>query len=299
MVSVERLLEGSEREFESMAVCLIADRLQAMFFSVKDALATGPKDNSVVLQVYPELRDLHTDEDLLVLQAPMIAMAQGIFYKEHVLHYHQLLRRGYSSNPNMDFLARLTAFHRGNADAKVAVAIDHRRLMPKEYFREFFERDMWFGPPFREQDLDDPRKVGLTIVGRSDPAVHSRNAALCRLEGIERCEVLWTCRDGIKTAQIEEVSSMKTSEGLTINRYVHSYRDLATRAFVHLDGACKVYSEDQLEPRLNTRMPDVPRARQKPKLFRIDGKVALESWSELICFFFRGNPLILEYFVNP
>lgn len=299
MLSMETLLGRSADAREALAVYLLADQLQTTFFSIEDALAAGPDDRSAVFEVYPELRTLHTDEGLMILRESMDARPQGIFYKDHVLHYHQLLRRGYASNPNMEFLKLLTSFHRANPGAKVGVALDHRRLMPKEFFRAFFEKDTWYGPPFRTQDLDNPEKVGLTVLARSDPSVDPRNATMCRLNGIERCEVLWTYRDGIKIVQIEEVRSTRNSEGLTINRYVHSLRHLPSGTFVHLDGACKIYSAEQSEERLRSRMSGEPRARQKPKLFRVDGKIALNAWSELVSYFYHGNPLILEYFSRP
>jgi len=95
-----------------------------------------------VLKVYPELRDRFDKDGLLSIDDDLVLHDGAIEYRDHVLHYHQLLRRGYTANPNFDFLGRLSRYHRQTKPANsFRVAIDHRRIMPKEYYERIIELD--------------------------------------------------------------------------------------------------------------------------------------------------------------
>jgi hypothetical protein len=99
---------------------------------------------------------------------------------------------------------------------------------------------------------------------------------------------------GIKTFEAEEVMTPERTER---GRYLHAEYDLEAKCFRHLDGAVMVYSESdaQKRMRLDCVLPNTPRAKVKPKLFRIDGSITIEQWSSALCLFFRANPLVHEY----
>lgn len=76
-----------------------------------------------------------------------------------------------------------------------------------------------------------------------------------------------------------------------------SERDTREGIFRHLDGAVKVYNSiGAYRARYETRLPKEPRADKKPKLFRLDGVIPMETWLDLIGMFFKGNEMVLRYF---
>jgi hypothetical protein len=268
------------------------------FLDFKSAVENST-DESVVLEQYPELAANFDDDGLLVLDDSFELLDGGIRYRGHILHYHQLLRRGFCSNPNFRFLDTFaSAYCERQPGDRFAIAIDHRRLMDVKFYRQIVECSMSFGAPLRRPDLDDPNAVGLAVVGR-DRRLRDVFAQL--FANVQRTEFFWTYRDDdhVKELQVEEVSEPeRTFQQYVFNRYVHSERDLAGQRFVHLDGAVKVYLKDRYPERFDSgcHVPDVPKGHRKPKLWRIDGEIDLATWSDLICQFFRLNEMVLEYF---
>jgi hypothetical protein len=65
--------------------------------------------------------------------------------------------------------------------------------------------------------------------------------------------------------------------------------------FRHFDGAVKVYLKDEYAERMGRRLPHKD-SHAKLKLFRSDGEIESDVWSNLTLLFFRGNELVLEYF---
>jgi hypothetical protein len=90
---------------ERVAIYYLVAELQRKYRPIQDAW-NDDLSKSEVLKIYPELQDkfdkdglLHIDEDLQLLDG-------GIVYRDHVLHYHQFLRRSFTANPNFDFTGR-------------------------------------------------------------------------------------------------------------------------------------------------------------------------------------------------
>jgi hypothetical protein len=165
--------------------------------------------------------------------------------------------------------------------------------MTKEFYRQIVELDAWYGPAFDPTKLDDPSVVGLTILKRN------KNSLFELTNKLDRTEFFWSYRDGIKTFEVEEISDLDFNfEGYYLNRYVHSERDIHAQVLRHLDGAVKVYLPGSYEARFNSNIPNEKRCHVKPKLFRVDGNIAIEDWIDLISFFFKSNEMIIEYF-NP
>jgi hypothetical protein len=245
------------------------------------AIVRNDTETSVLLERLPEIRECLDDDGLLVLDDRFQLHDGGIFYRDFVLHYHHLLRRGYMSNPNFDFLGAFAQYVRASAAAnKFRIAIDHSRIMERRWFQNLVEMDTWRGPPFDASALDDPAAVGLTVVGRNQDSLFRLTNSLLFTD------FLWTFRDGIKTFQAEEVSDVGYLFGsYNLNRYVHAERDIARGVLRHFDGAVKVYRKEDYAARVSTHLPEVPRSFAKPKLFRIDGNVAVDGWIDLVSLF--------------
>ncbi|MBE2179433.1 MAG: hypothetical protein IAE97_03085 [Chthoniobacterales bacterium] len=251
--------------------------------------------SSEVGQAFPELADHIDEEGLLRLGPNFVLHDGGINYKQHVLHFHQCLRRNFSSNPNFNFTARFCAYYREyGTTAAFRIAIDPRRFMHQSQYQQMMEFDAWHGPMFDPSRLDDLDCCGLTLVERERPSLFDFSNKL------DRTEFYWAADRStrIKSFEIEELPAEDTTYGpFRISRYVHSERDTNQRCIRHLDGAVKVYeSLGAYRARYASQLPKEPRAYQKHKLFRIDGQIPIDAWIDLIAMFYNGNEMVLRYF---
>ncbi len=281
----------TEEHRRRLALCIVASEVELSYFNFKGVIEQD-LSQSEVLKIYPELKNKFDKDGLLHIDSNFILFDGGVEYKEHILHYHQLLRRGYRSNPNFDFLGRfISYYHRTKHENQFRIAIDHRRIMSKEFYTQIGEMDGWRGLPFDKNKLDDPNYIGLTVVERNKKSLFGMACDL------DRTEFFWSYRDGIKTFEIEEISGDSyIFDHYYFNRYVHSERNIKTKLFRHLDGAVKVYLKDSYQNRKNSFIPKELKSHTKVKLWRIDGDIKLEIWSNLISYFFKNNEMITQYF---
>lgn len=275
---------------ERLSVYYLVNESTRSYLSFRDIIRRS-NSTARVYEEYPELRELVDKRGLLALDDRFKLHDGGIIYKNHVLHYHQFLRRGFTSNPNFDFLGRFIACYKvTNGANRFRIAIDPLRLMPKEHFVRIAEFDAWFGPDFDRNKLDDINEVGLTVKKRIRPSIFELANSL------DRTEFFWSYRDGIKTLEIEEVSDPNcTYDTYNINRYTHCERDVEKRVLRHFDGAVRVYKNDY-PGRCSTQLPTEAPCDSYIKLFRIDGNIDVDQWIDLNAYFFKGNEMILEYF---
>jgi hypothetical protein len=289
--TIEAPLLSREREIRDVALFYVSwcvNRARTNF----RALLKAMPDQSRVLQAYPEISEFLDEDGLLRINNCFRINEWGILYKDHVLHYHQLLRRGYSGRPNMDFTGPFSRFAITAADrSKFRIAFDHARLVPREELQRGLEFDTWYGPPFDKTRLDDPGCVGLTVVARNKGSLFNQG------DRLDFTDFFWSYKDGIKTFELEEASSPDHQfSGLILNRYVHSERETAQRRFRHLDGAVKIFEPSTYSERMNRHLPDTKFATKKIKLWRIDGDIPDDDWIDLIAMFLKGNEMVMEYF---
>lgn len=285
---------GDDEEKRRLAICYVATEAQRYYFNIK-SIAKNNIEKSEVLRKFPELAANLDDDGLLIIDNNnFILHTGGIEYKDYILHYHQFLRRGYTSNPNFDFFGCLIKYYEqsGNIN-KFRIAIDHRRLMSKKSYSQIFECDTWYGAPFDPERIDDPQYIGLTIIKRNKDSLFELTNKL------DRTEFYWSYNKGTKSIEIEEISDLEYKfENYNLNKYLHSERDISKKIFSHVDGAVKIYLENNYSYRFNSKMPSEYKAFNKIKLWRIDGSIDLENWIDLVAFFYKGNEMIIEYF-NP
>lgn len=80
------------------------------------------------------------------------------------------------------------------------------------------------------------------------------------------------------------------------NRELHAERDTLTHAFTHVDGKVKHYpAETYRVDRHHPRADAGPHSHSR-KLWRVDGHLTDEQWSELVGLHFRHNELVAEHF---
>lgn len=282
------------RDPEALASLALADLrfiLQTTFFDIEDAL--HDPDAGTILTRFPELKSHLDDDGLLILDGVVIPQRCYLTYGSFAFYYSQFLRRKFTSNTNDDFTAALLA-HRTSTDNRIAVAIDHRRLIEKESANDWFELDHWWGPPFSAVRLDEAHERELTVY--EDP-----EGLAGLLSEYKKMEFYWAIDDeGLKSLQAEELVPLDSSplSGYMINRYVHAIRDTKAKKFIHLDGAVRLYPVDEYQTRFEAKLPVAPKAARYIKLFRVDGEIPEDDWAGLVISFFRGNHHVLDY-LNP
>lgn len=114
----------------------------------------------------------------------------------------------------------------------------------------------------------------------------------------------WHVQDGKRTFECEELcdrENVSIDEGKRMLwgcRYVHSMLEPESGLPIHLDGAIRIYDEEQILERIDTKT-DISKCGKNSnykKLWRIDNAISIHLWKELISSFYRENALIGEYF---
>jgi hypothetical protein len=281
----------SQSHYARIANQYIAMLVQRGYSPLSEVIHIEPNSSSVIAEC-PELKNCFDDDGLLILNDEFTPLNGGIKYRGKILHYHQFLRRAFSSEPNFDFLERFAA-HFLTTNNQCRIAIDHRRIMSEAEYRQIMEFDHWYGPQFDTSRLDDLDYVGVTVMRREHPSPFDGNYVL------DRTEIYWKSdkSTAVKTLEIEEIASVDHhQENWHINRYIHSERDTTKKTVRHFDGAVKLYGSGSYSKRHASHMPKHADATYYIKMFRIDGDINLTEWIDLLGYYFRGNEMILEYF---
>jgi hypothetical protein len=282
---------SSREERERVAIYYLGSEINRIYLSLAKVV-NAPIEESEVVELYPELRERFDDDGLLYVDDRFTLHDGGIEYKQHMLHYHQFLRRGFTSNPNFDFLGAFARLFELTKDVNTfRIAIDHQRIMPLDAYMRLVEMDTWFGPRFDREKLDDRNAVGLTIVKRNQDSLFKLS------NDLDRTEFFWSYRDGVKTLEVEEISNTGYRfEQFNLNRYLHAERDTVSRTLRHVDGAVKVYVHSDYPNRFESQMPREAKSHRKVKVWRIDGDVDVDHWLDLIAMFFKSNEMVIGYF---
>jgi hypothetical protein len=152
------------------------------------------------------------------------------------------------------------------------------------------EEDYWYGPKFNLARIDDPNDYGFTK--------HTGKTATISDHSI-RSEFYRYVRNDEKIFEIEEVVLPQheeyNHESFIINRYVHSIRNMKNHHFAHLDGAVRIYRRENYDRRLATDLPSSAKSDYYIKLFKINGTISDNDWTELISHFFRENDDVRQF----
>jgi hypothetical protein len=285
ILKIQRLAER-ELTQRDIASYVLSGSLEQPFFMLERSL----KNKGKVLDKFPQLTETMDKDGLIHPDGAMRLLDNGMAFKGHLIYYHQFMRRKYTGSINWKFFERLQTLPKD----QIAFAIDTFRLLELSKMRVSVEADYWYGPKFNSSTLDDPNSQGYSQhVGDSEdlffPTIRS--------------EFYVHVRDHEKIFEIEEIippnRAMFGARDFVINRYVHSIRNMSEHAFVHLDGAVKIYSKSSYEARVATKLPLSERGDSYIKLFRVDGQIRSEDWAYLICSFFRQNRDVQQFLGGP
>lgn len=263
-----------------------ASLLDDYFLIPKSAFAPVTADDRVLVSA-PELLE-HIDDDGLLEVRGFDAHPHGVLHQDLALHYHQFLWRGFVNTVHYGLISMILQLAR-SGDVEARLAIDGHRLRFSNEYEKRIELDYWFGPPLDHVSLDDIGCIGETVHGSSNPS-----ASPLASEYIAS-SFRWK-RDGgcLKSVEIEElVSTSDDASELVLARYSHAIRDTNEHTFTHFDGAVKGYSVSGY-PQTIEEFKARSKSRYYRKVFRLDGRIAVGTWSDIVAQWFRGNELILE-----
>lgn len=260
-------------------------------------------------QKIKKLISLKQDKDSLYNWNDLKDRIQNIFgvgyfsYENYYLMVSHFFRRGYDQLNNFtpSFIDEFYKLDKKHMDVSLSLDDDAIRI---DEPRPYFEADAWFGAPFKNE-------IALIQDGiiKYRPPIHQKPNFVRRLyNNYYSLDMKWTTKGNIKTFQLSEFKD----ESVTIVieekikhpvRYIHAEYNLDTNSFQHFDGAIHFYDKNHY---LNKRDSDLDyelkygtnfKAKSK-KLFRLDGIISVEQWSNLTTHFLHGNPLIIEYFTG-
>jgi len=275
-------------EHADLASAILEMGTRPRYFTVPSSVFGPPGPGSRALLHVPSLKD-GIDDDGLLRCAGLDARDQALFIGNYAVHYHQFLRRAFTGNINYTLLRALINAGRRPGNS-FRIAIDDRRIIPRHDFVHFIEEDFWWGPKLTSSWLDDPHTGGCTV--HADP--EGDNA----LRGYSKFFAYWrTDGEGNKVVQMEELMTPSAEEfcGYRVLRYLHSIRDISSHVFTHCDGAVRAYDAEAFSKRRGEDMPAETQAARYRKIFRVDGSISTEDWSDIVAKWFRHNHLAGEY----
>ncbi|EAW2101272.1 hypothetical protein LGS88_002590, partial [Salmonella enterica] len=254
-------------------------------------------DRNIARKVFPEIfSGNETDKHSLIPLENLNPIKPGVFeYKGLALFAHRFFRRSLSqfNNLNSPFLEGFQNLAENN-ELDLKIAIDPHSLGLIESYHTPIELDFWWGPRFN----DDLNHIPLGVT------LHKADEKEAFFSGISKTEFWWHRQDGIQSLECEEVRekpsygfSSERNEELYGCRYVHSMVNDEGKAY-HLDGAVRVYNEEQFINRLDLDIMKAGKNTEYYKLWRVDGTIEISLWKSLISNFYKDNHLIGEYFLG-
>lgn len=264
-----------------------------------------------VIATYPNLvevllPDLHVDQrDQLVPLAQLCmnfsAMPEmGAFVADgYALLAHRFFRRGHAECNHFPHSFVEKFIRPWNQDISASIALDMNRVFvgPKPLL--YMEADFWFGPPFRGQ-IEDISDGSTFLVPPADLSEHHISFFF---QDNRLLSVNWSTKPELRTFQTrafrtERVELLFEEEVYRPVPYLHAEFDISAKVFRHFDGALHLYTPEEYAIAARGNFSNRTIDRLKPralKLFKLNGAIQLDVWSEFAGEFLSGNPLIVEY----
>ena len=227
----------------------------------------------------------------------------GLLYgSNYIAMAHHFFRRQFDEFANFSprFIDLFWKIKDENIDFYIALDSDRVKINFNDF--SIVELDSWYGASFNKQIQEIPN--GLVKLRPPLDIDEFDNSAF--FKDVYSLDIKWAEKNGIKTFHAEEIKSEKiiiilNGEKFYPVRYIHAEFDINKKHFRHFDGALHLYKEDEYfqrrESDLNFNEKIDKHLKAKTfKVFKMNGKIEIETWLTYISHFFTGNPLIFEYF---
>ncbi len=243
------------------------------------------------------------DFDLLSKQFEKRRFANGYLYSDKfILMAHPFFRRGLRDNNG--FAPRFIElfWNQGNKETTKSISLDSNRVRIDINDSTIIELDTWYGPKF----TPEISKIEDGLVHLRPPTDLDEMDLELWFNSTYSLDIKWSTSKAIKTFEaeeffIEKVSFNKDNCSMFPARYIHAEFDNQKNHFRHLDGAIHYYTKDEYTLRrdsdlnYNSKRPFKIKTKSE-KLFKLNGKINITTWLELVSHFFTGDPLIHIYF---
>lgn len=251
---------------------------------------------NIVEKVFPKLFDKIDKSGLVYLDdilSEFDYVGSGIFkskVNDFCIFCHQFFKRNLSliNNYNTYFIDEFIQMNSNN-EITLRIAIDRNLIGLSKTYKGVLEFDYWWGPKFSNDISSIPNQVTR----------YECNEEQKFFSNVSGTEFWWKTDKNEKTLEIEEIRenpSLGVNEESYGCRYIHSIYDNDKEEFVHFDGAIRMYSEENILNRWDLDISKAGKDTEYTKLFRIDGKLELGDWKKLCILYYKGNPLLFEYF---
>lgn len=252
-------------------------------------------DENIVRFFFPELVQLKVKNDLIPIKDLLKHFDykfQGIFVHKTLplcIYADSFFRRSLSRHNNFhyQFLDDFMSF-KDNENVVLKISIDWDLIGFTPTLHPTMELDYWFGPKYSDE------------IEKITPGLTKHVASKFELDyyQLSSTEFYWKINKSLREFELEELkeSTAPTLDDFYGCRYVHSIYDTDKKTFVHFDGAVRGYNSELYFERIDQKMTEFGRRSEYKKLFRIDGKIELKDWKNLITRYMQSNPLIYEYF---
>ena len=251
---------------------------------------------NVAEKIFPKLFEKKDKDGLIYLNDIFDSfeyIGSGIFKSktnDFCIFCHQYFKRNLSlvNNYNTYFIDEFVKLN-SNSKITLRIAIDKNLIGLSKTYKGILEFDYWWGPKFS----DDISSIQSGVTRYETDKKHNF------FSGVSGTEFWWKNDHNEKTLEIEEIR-VTPSLGIDENsygcRYIHSIFDSSKQEFIHFDGAIRLYSEENIFQRWDTNINKAGKNTEYTKIFRIDGKLKLSNWKKLCILYYKGNPLLFEYF---
>lgn len=297
--------EEHKKELDTL-IEKLGDVLSDKFRVAPVGQAVAIKDKDIVYRLFPEWSETIKDglADVRNLE-PIYTknengekgfLVPGVYHKEgYLLFAHQFFRRSLSilNTTNEEFFNSFEKMRNVPAvELQLALDMDMIGLLGTEHLE--LEYQYIRGPHFNDDLTCIPE--GVTCHENE----HYDNV----FSNLLSTQFYWHIQDGKRTFECEELcdrENVSFDDGQTMVwgcRYVHSMINPSTGLPTHLDGAIRIYNEEQILDRIDvkTDISKYGKNSEYIKLWRIDNDFSVAIWKELISSFYRENALIGEYF---
>ena len=182
------------------------------------------------------------------------------------------------------------------------LALDYNRVRINVDGSRYFEADTWYGAPFSE----DIPNIADGVANLRPPSDIEQSHLEFLFANAYALDVCWNTNNKIKTFQALEFKGVNVTvkidgEEFHPARYIHAEYDLTKKYFRHFDGAVQYFKKDEYLIRRDSNFRHNVKDMQQikalsGKVFKFNGKISVDLWTEFCSHFFTANPLIHEYF---
>ena len=302
----QQFCEAHRDEIDSL-VGKLKDVITDSFRVAPIGQAVAIKDNDIVKRLFPEwinnfkdgLTDINELESVYstTTDGEKGVLIPGVYFKDgYLLFAHQFFRRTLSilNSTNEEFFVSFEKLRDiPNLNVKVALDMDMVGLPGTEHPE--IEYQYIRGPYFSEDLKLIPE--GVTCYENE----HYDNL----FSNIVGTQFYWHKQDGTRTFECEELcdrENVSFDGGNTMLwgcRYVHSMLNPSTGLPTHLDGAIRLYNEENILERIDKKN-DISKCGKNSKyikLWRIDNDFSVSLWKELISSFYDVRIINKDEFI--